>query len=522
MLDTSILQQVTEIFRNLEGNYTFRINYAPQHEESNQLLAFLNDFASTSSHLNIEKQEADGETLAFTLLKNGEDTGITFRGIPNGHEFTSLLLVVLNADGKGKNLPDEGVVSRIRALKGNICLQTYVSLTCTNCPDVVQTLNIFALLNPGIRHEMVDGALFQAEVDKLGVQAVPSVYADGKLIHVGRGSLSELLEKLEEKYPSSGETENKDNNPIHRTFDVVVLGGGPAGSSAAIYSARKGLKVAMVAERIGGQVKETVGIENLISVPYTTGNQLADNLRTHLTHYPIELFENRRIESVSLLGADKQIKVKGGEVFVAPAVIIATGAGWRRLNVEGEAEYIGRGVAFCPHCDGPFYAGKEVAVVGGGNSGIEAAIDLSAICKKVTVIEFMDELKADQVLQSKAHSLPNIEILTSTQTTKVIGNGEKVTAIQLKNRQNGEEHTLNLDGVFVQIGLSANSQPFAGDLEMTRIGEIVIDAHCRTNVPGVYAAGDVSSVPYKQIIIAMGEGAKAALSAFEDRVRGVI
>ena len=522
MLDTSILQQVTEIFRNLEGNYTFCINYAPQREESNQLLAFLNDFASTSTHLNIEKQEVDGETLAFTLLKNGEDTGITFRGIPNGHEFTSLLLAVLNADGKGKNLPDEGIASRIRALKGDIRLQTYVSLTCTNCPDVVQTLNIFALLNPGIRHEMVDGALFQAEVDKLGVQAVPSVYADGKLIHVGRGSLSELLEKLEEKYPSSGETENKDNNPIHRTFDVVVLGGGPAGSSAAIYSARKGLKVAMVAERIGGQVKETVGIENLISVPYTTGNQLADNLRTHLTHYPIELFENRRIESVSLLGADKQIKVKGGEVFVAPAVIIATGAGWRRLNVEGEAEYIGRGVAFCPHCDGPFYAGKEVAVVGGGNSGIEAAIDLSAICKKVTVIEFMDELKADQVLQNKAYSLPNIEILTSTQTTKVIGNGEKVTAIQLKNRQNGEEHTLNLDGVFVQIGLSANSQPFAGDLEMTRIGEIVIDAHCRTNVPGVYAAGDVSSVPYKQIIIAMGEGAKAALSAFEDRVRGVI
>ena len=522
MLDTSILQQVTEIFRNLEGNYTFRINYAPQREESNQLLAFLNDFASTSSHLNLEKHEVDGETLSFTLLKNGEDTGITFRGIPNGHEFTSLLLAVLNADGKGKNLPDEGIASRIQALKGDIRLQTYVSLTCTNCPDVVQTLNIFALLNLGIRHEMVDGALFQAEVDKLGVQAVPSVYADGKLIHVGRGSLSELLEKLEEKYPSSGEAENKENTPIRRTFDVVVLGGGPAGSSAAIYSARKGLKVAMVAERIGGQVKETVGIENLISVPYTTGNQLADNLRTHLTHYPIELFENRRIESVSLLGADKQIKVKGGEVFVAPAVIIATGAGWRRLNVEGEAEYIGRGVAFCPHCDGPFYAGKEVAVVGGGNSGIEAAIDLSAICKKVTVIEFMDELKADQVLQDKARSLPNIEILTSTQTTKVIGNGEKVTAIQLKNRQNGEEHTLNLDGIFVQIGLSANSQPFVGDLEMTRIGEIIIDAHCRTNVPGVYAAGDVSSVPYKQIIIAMGEGAKAALSAFEDRVRGVI
>jgi alkyl hydroperoxide reductase subunit F len=269
-------------------------------------------------------------------------------------------------------------------------------------------------------------------------------------------------------------------------------------------------------------VKETVGIENLISVPYTTGNELANNLRTHLTHYPVELFENRRIESVDWSGKEKLVTVKGDEVFGAPAVIIATGAGWRRLNVEGEAEYIGRGVAFCPHCDGPFYAGKEVAVVGGGNSGIEAAIDLAGICKKVTVIEFMDSLKADQVLQDKARALPNVEIFTSTQTMKVSGNGEKVTALQLKNRTTGEERELPLDGVFVQIGLSANSQPFQGELEMTRIGEIVIDSHCRTNVPGVYAAGDVSSVPYKQIIIAMGEGAKAALSAFDDRVRGVI
>ena len=522
MLDISILQQVTEIFRNLEADYTFRVSYAPLRGESSQLIEFLNDFASTSSHLKVEKQEADGDTLAFTMLKNGKETGITFRGIPNGHEFTSLLLAVLNADGKGKNLPDEGVARRIRALKGDIHLQTYVSLTCTNCPDVVQTLNIFALLNPSIHHEMVDGALFQSEVDAKGVQAVPSVFADGKLIHVGRGSLVELLEKLEVAYPASGETENEENDPIHRNFDVLVLGGGPAGASAAIYSARKGLKVAMVAERIGGQVKETVGIENLISVPYTTGSQLADNLRTHLTHYPVELFENRRIESVDWSDKEKRVTVKGGEVFSAPAVIIATGAGWRRLNVEGEAEYIGRGVAFCPHCDGPFYAGKEVAVVGGGNSGIEAAIDLAGICKKVTVIEFMDSLKADQVLQDKVRALPNVEIFTSTQTMKVSGNGEKVTSLRLKNRQTDVEHDLALDGVFVQIGLSANSQPFQGELEMTRIGEIVIDSHCRTNVPGVYAAGDVSSVPYKQIIIAMGEGAKAALSAFDDRVRGVI
>ena len=522
MLDTSILQQVTEIFRNLEADYTFRISLSPLREEASGLIEFLNDFATTSPRLSVEKHEVDGDALSFTLLKNGEETGVTFRGIPNGHEFTSLLLAVLNADGKGKNLPDEGIARRIRALKGDIRLQTYVSLTCTNCPDVVQTLNIFALLNPCIRHEMVDGALFQSEVDKLGVQAVPAVFAEEKMIHVGRGSMGELLEKLEATYPSVAEEGNDDATPMHRNFDVLVLGGGPAGASAAIYSARKGLKVAMVAERIGGQVKETVGIENLISVPYTTGSELANNLRTHLTHYPIELFENRRIESTEFQGKEKQVKVKGNEVFTAPAVIIATGAGWRRLNVPGEAEYIGRGVAFCPHCDGPFYAGKEVAVVGGGNSGIEAAIDLAGICKKVTVIEFMETLKADQVLQDKAKSLPNVNILTATQTVEVQGNGEKVTTLQLKNRTTGEEHQLPLDGVFVQIGLSANSQPFAGELEMTRIGEIVIDAHCRTNVPGVYAAGDVSSVPYKQIIIAMGEGAKAALSAFDDRVRGVI
>ena len=522
MLDTSILQQVTEIFRNLEADYTFRISLSPLREEASGLIEFLNDFATTSPRLSVEKHEAEGDALSFTLLKNGEETGITFRGIPNGHEFTSLLLAVLNADGKGKNLPDEGITRRIRALKGDIRLQTYVSLTCTNCPDVVQTLNIFALLNPCIHHEMVDGALFQAEVDAKGVQAVPSVFANGNLLHVGRGSLGELLEKLEAVFSSTSEAENNENAPFHRSFDVLVLGGGPSGASAAIYSARKGLKVAMVAERIGGQVKETVGIENLISVPYTTGQQLADNLRTHLTHYPIELFENRRIESTSLQGKEKQVVVKGGETFSAPAVIIATGAGWRRLNVPGEAEYIGRGVAFCPHCDGPFYAGKEVAVVGGGNSGIEAAIDLAGICKKVTVIEFMDSLKADQVLQEKAKSLPNVEIFTSTQTMEVVGNGEKVTSLRLKNRQTEEEHNLVLDGVFVQIGLSANSQPFKEELEMTRIGEIVIDAHCRTNVPGVYAAGDVSSVPYKQIIIAMGEGAKAALSAFDDRVRGVV
>ena len=356
------------------------------------------------------------------------------------------------------------------------------------------------------------------EVDALKIQGVPSVYANGKLLHVGRGTLGELLQKLEEMFGSEpmGNAES-----ISRTYDVLVLGGGPAGASAAIYSARKGLRVAIVAEKVGGQVKETVGIENLISVPQTTGAQLADNLRSHINHYPIDLFEDRKIEKAELQGKEKRISVVGGEVFISPSVIIATGASWRKLNVEGETEYIGRGVAFCPHCDGPFYQGKDIAVIGGGNSGIEAAIDLAGICRKVTVFEFADTLKADQVLQEKAQSLPNVEIFTSSQTTKVVGNGDKVTAIRVKDRVSSEERDFPLDGIFVQIGLAANSAPFRDMLETTPIGEIKIDAFCRTTLPGVYAAGDVSDVPYKQIVIAMGEGAKAALSAFDDRIRGI-
>lgn len=518
MLDTTILEQVRSVFRHLQARYVFHVSHSPKHEKSRELIDFLNDVAGCSDKLSCRLTEVDKPVLEFSLMKEEAETGIRFRGIPGGHEFTSLLLAVLNADGKGKNLPDETIIRRIKALKGPIGLKTYVSLTCTNCPDVVQALNIIALLNPDVTHEMVDGDVYQEEVNALKIQAVPSVYANGKPLHVGRGSLGQLLQKLEEAF---GSLPQADATPVERTFDVLVLGGGPAGASAAIYSARKGLRVAVVAGRIGGQVKETVGIENLISVPQTTGAQLADALRNHIGHYPIELFEDRQIEKAELQGKTKRISVTGGETFIAPAVIIATGAGWRKLNVEGEAEYIGRGVAFCPHCDGPFYQGKHVAVIGGGNSGIEAAIDLAGICRKVTVFEFADTLKADQVLQTKAQSLLNVEIFTSSQTTKVVGNGEKVTAIRVKDRLTGEERDFPLDGIFVQIGLSANSLPFRDALETTPIGEIKIDAFCRTSLPGVYAAGDVSSVPYKQIVIAMGEGAKAALSAFDDRIRGL-
>lgn len=516
MLESALKEQLKGVFATLTANYAFDILVPLQHESRNELLELLQDVADCSKRISCRINE--GNRLEFTILKEGVKTGITFRGIPNGHEFTSLLLAILNLDGKGKNFPDDSICNRIKALKGPINLTTYVSLTCTNCPDVVQALNAMVTLNPSISHEMVDGALYQDEVEALKIQGVPSVFSHGVLLHVGRAEFGELLSKLEAQY---GIEESETTTEV-KSYDVIVAGGGPAGTAAAIYSARKGLRVAVIAERIGGQVKETLGIENLISVPETTGDVLANNLKTHLLVYPVDLLEHRKIDKVEFSGKDKLVITSLGEQFVAPALIIATGASWRKLNVPGETEYIGRGVAFCPHCDGPFYKGKHVAVIGGGNSGIEAAIDLAGICSKVTVYEFMDELKADNVLQEKARSLSNVEIFVSSQTTEVIGNGDKLTALRIKDRKTDEERLVEFDGVFVQIGLTANSTVFRDIVETNRFGEIIVDAHCRTNVSGVYAAGDVSTVPYKQIIIAMGEGAKAALTAFDDRVRGVI
>ncbi|MDR3062286.1 MAG: alkyl hydroperoxide reductase subunit F [Dysgonamonadaceae bacterium] len=516
MLDQSSKDQLKGIFASLEADYILDITVSPNHESLDEMLELLNDLASCSDKISCRVKEGNG--LEFSILKNEHDTGIKFRGIPNGHEFTSLLLAILNNDGKGKNIPDDNICNRVKALKGPINLTTYVSLTCTNCPDVVQTLNLMAILNENIRHEMVDGAINQDEVENLKIQGVPAVFADGKMIHSGKAELGELLEKLEEQY---------DTNPQRteiavRNYDVVVIGGGPAGTSAAVYSARKGLKVAVLAERAGGQVKETVGIENMISIPKTTGEQLASNLKLHMQDYNIDLFEHRRVEKIEIKEKNKIIFVNGNEKYISPQVIIATGASWRKLNVPGESDYIGKGVAFCPHCDGPFYKEKHVAVIGGGNSGIEAAIDLAGICYKVTVFEFLDDLKADRVLQEKVKTLPNVEIHKSSQTLEIIGNNEKVNGIRVKNRNTEEERIVDLDGVFVQIGLVANSAIFKETVNTNRFGEIEIDHHCRTNQSGIYAAGDVTTVPYKQIVIAMGEGAKAALAAFEDRTRGNI
>nr|WP_321410530.1 alkyl hydroperoxide reductase subunit F [uncultured Carboxylicivirga sp.] len=514
MLEQTIKDQVRSLFSNLKNKYTFAITVSDEHKSKNELLSLLEDVASCSDNVNVVINSGDG--LSFTILKNDKTTNVNFKAVPNGHEFTTLLLAVLNQDGIGKNLPDEILTQRINNINEKVELKSYISLTCTNCPDVVQALNIMAFNNPNISHEIIDGSINQEEVDRLGIQAVPTVYANGKQLHVGRSTMIELISKIENQLG----TEFKPTSDVKKEYDVVVVGGGPAGASAAIYSARKGFKVALVAEKIGGQVTETVAIENMISVPKTTGSELAGNLIQHLNDYPIDILENRLIEKIELENGIKRLTSSLGESISTPALIIATGASWRKLGIPGESEYIGSGVAFCTHCDGPFYKNKKVVVIGGGNSGLEAAIDLSSIAKDVTVLEFMDSLKGDQVLQDKLATLPNVRIVTNAQTLAIDGDGKKVNGLKYKNRTTELEETISTDGVFVQIGLQANSKVFADLVETNRMGEIEIDAHCRTKQPGIYAAGDVSVVPYKQIVIAMGEGSKAALSAFEDNIKG--
>jgi len=514
MLDQALKSQVKNLFDSLNHRYTFKVTVSPDHSSKEELISLLADVASCSEKTDLVIE--DGHGLSFVILKDGKPSSVVFKMVPNGHEFTTLLLAVLNQDGIGKNLPDEVITRRIKGLKGPVLIKSYVSLTCTNCPDVVQALNVMSFLNPSIQHEILDGGLHQQEIDSLGIQAVPSVFVDGALFHVGRSTLGELLAKLEEK---TGAPDLPSAQEI-RQFDVLVAGGGPAGVSAAIYSARKGFSVAIVANKVGGQVNETLAIENLISVPMTTGSQLAANLKQHMNDYPITILENRLIEKAEIKDGMKHLTTSLGETLVAPALIIATGASWRRLNIPGEKEHIGAGVAFCTHCEGPFFKDKKVVVVGGGNSGLEGAIDLSSIASDVTLLEFLPELKGDQVLQDKLKTKPNVRIVTSAQSLKIDGTGGKVSGLTFKHRESGQEEHLAIDGVFIQIGLSANSDVFKPLVETNRIGEILVDAHCRTSVPGIYAAGDVSIVPYKQIVIAMGEGAKAALSAFEDTIKG--
>lgn len=512
MLDASIKEQLKSVFAKLTGNVTLRVANSG-HADQGELLAMLADLAETSDKIRVENTDKASEAPSFEVVGSDGKAGVAFRGIPGGHEFSSLVLAILNCDGKGK-LPDRGILERIRALKGPIRLRTYVSLSCENCPDVVQALNLMAIFHPDFHHETIDGAVAQTEVEALGIQGVPAVIYEGLLVHSGKIELVDLIAKLEETF---GKSSDGKKDVDLGDFDVVVIGGGPAGVSSAIYSVRKGLKTAIVAERFGGQLKETKGIENMISISYTEGARLSAQLSEHLAQYPVHLLEHRRVQSITG-DAVKRIQLESGEHLVARTVIIATGAKWRQLGIPGEKEHIGQGVAFCAHCDGPFYKGKSVAVVGGGNSGAEAAIDLAGIVKDVTLLEYGEQLKADGVLVEKLKSLPNAKIVTQAKSTRVIGDGKKVTGLEYQDLKTQKTETLEVDGVFVQIGLLPNSQFVKGLVELTPHGEIVVDAKGRTNVPGIYAAGDVTTLPFKQIVVAMGDGAKAALTAFEDRL----
>ena len=515
MLDQETLTQLRDVFSSLKED--LELAYAESaHPDQAGLMEMLQEVQQCSSRITLRSLGETSLLPHFKIFRATKPTGIEFTGIPGGHEFTSLIVAILNAGGSGK-MPDHHFRNRVQKLEGPIRLKTYISLSCENCPDVVQALNQMALSHEDFTHEMIDGANVPAEIERLGIQGVPSIIVDGKLLHSGKSDLLELLQKLENHFGTDASFNPAAQSDLG-SYDVAVIGAGPAGASAAIYSARKGLKTVLITEKIGGQVRDTKGIENLISVPYTEGLELAARLNEHLGQYPVEVFENRRVKDISG-EVGKEIVLDSGEHLKAATVIITTGAKWRELQIPGEKEYMGRGVAFCPHCDGPFYKNKRVSVVGGGNSGVEAAIDLAGIASEVTLFEFSDRLKADQVLVEKLKSLPNAKVIVNARTSEVVGDGAKVIALKYEDRTTGTFEVHPVDGVFVQIGLLPNSAFLKGIVDLNPAGEIIVDAKGRTSRTGIYAAGDVTTTPFKQIIIAMGEGARAALVSFEDRMR---
>ena len=496
----------------MQKNVTFVVQTG-EHSKRAELVSFLSDIAGVSDKLNVEERDTQGQlrsAISFLLEADGQDTGIRFSGIPGGHEFNSLILAILHASGTELKV-DDSVKSIVKAVKDELNFEVFISLSCHNCPEVVQALNQFALLNDNITSEMIDGGLYQNLISERDIQGVPSVYLNGELFANGKVDAASLIDKLIERDPSLKEANTGVQLPLQ---DVTVIGGGPAGAASAIYSARKGLKVTVVAESFGGQVKDTMGIENLISVPKTTGPELVGNLMEHVNDYDITLKEHVRVDNIEK-GNVKTITLSSGEQIRTRSLVVATGARWRELGVPGERENVGNGVAYCPHCDGPFFKGKDVAVIGGGNSGIEAALDVAGIVKSVTVFEFMPTLKADQVLIDQAEKRDNITIIKNAATRQILAEKGKVNAIEYQDRSTNEVHTLDLAGVFVQIGLVPNSQFMKDVVEMTPYGEIVVDTKCQTSEAGIFAAGDVTTVPYKQIVISMGEGAKASLAAFE-------
>lgn len=490
----------------MENDILLKVS-AGDDDVSKDMLALVDELATMSSKITVEKVELE-RTPSFSVNRPGEDTGVVFAGIPLGHEFTSLVLALLQVSGRAPKV-EQKLIDQIKNIQGEYHFESYISLSCHNCPDVVQALNVMSVLNSGITHTMIDGAAFKEEVESKDIMAVPTVFLNGESFGSGRMTLEEILAKMGNG-PDASELSDKD------PYDVLVVGGGPAGASAAIYAARKGIRTGIVAERFGGQVMDTMGIENFISVKRTEGPKLVASLEEHVKEYDIDVMNlqrAKRLEKKELI----EVELENGAILKSKSVIVSTGARWRNVGVPGEAEFKNKGVAYCPHCDGPLFIGKDVAVIGGGNSGIEAAIDLAGIVKHVTVLEFMPELKADAVLQERLNSLPNVTVLKNVQTKEITGT-DKVNGISYIDRETEEVHHVELQGVFVQIGLVPNTDWLGETVERAR-GELVTDKHGATNVPGVFAAGDCTNNPYKQIIISMGSGANAALGAFDYLIR---
>lgn len=467
----------------------------------------------------VERRDADAHTPSFALNSPGHDIHLRFAGIPMGHEFTSLVLALLQVGGHPSRTAQD-VIEQIKELEGPapdgvLKFETYFSLSCQNCPDVVQALNLMAVLNPNIQHVAIDGALFQDEVEARQVMSVPTIYLNGEVFGQGRMGVEEIVAKLD----TGAAARDAKKLAAKAPFDVLIVGGGPAGAAAAIYAARKGIATGVVAERFGGQVLDTMAIENFISVSETEGPKMVAQLEQHVRQYEVDIMNLQRAEKLTSGNGLIEIELANGASLKSKTVILSTGARWRQMNVPGENEYRNKGVAYCPHCDGPLFKGKRVAVIGGGNSGVEAAIDLAGIVSHVTLIEFDHQLRADAVLQRKLRSLPNVKVITSAMTTEVTGDGQKVNGLVYEDRGNNEKHTLALEGIFVQIGLLPNTEWLKGTVALSPRGEIIVDERGQTSLPGVFAAGDVTTVPYKQIVIAMGEGSKAALSAFDHLIR---
>ncbi|MQP77156.1 alkyl hydroperoxide reductase subunit F [Stenotrophomonas sp. MYb238] len=484
---------------------------------STEMRGLLDDIvAAGNGKISLDASGTDARRPSFVIAREGESHGVRFAGLPLGHEFESLVLALLWTGGHPPKVAQE-VIDSIKAVDGEFAFEVYMSLTCHNCPDVVQALALMAILNPKINTTVIEGGAFQQEVEQRQVMAVPMVFQGGEMFDSGRMTLEQIVARLDTGAAA------RDALKINAkdAFDVLVVGGGPAGAAAAIYAARKGIHTGVAAERFGGQVLDTLAIENFISVQHTEGPKLAAALEQHVREYEVDIMNLQRATRLVPAGADGlvEVQLENGASLKSKSVILSTGARWRQMNVPGENEYRNKGVAYCPHCDGPLFKGKRVAVIGGGNSGIEAAIDLAGIVSHVTVFEFDSKLRADQVLQAKLNSLPNVKVVLNAQTTEVLGDGQKVTGLVYTDRVGGDSHRVELEGIFVQIGLLPNTEWLRGTVDLSGRGEIVIDERGQTSVPGVFAAGDCTTVPYKQIIIAMGAGSTAALSAFDHLIR---